>query len=39
MNSAHVTLAAIAAVLFSCGNALAQFADSLNATAGQMGSL
>ena len=39
MNSAHVTLAAIADVLFSCGNVLAQFADSFSATAGQMGSL
>jgi len=33
MNSAHVAIAAIAAVLFSCGSARAQFADSFDGPA------
>jgi len=33
MNRAHVALAAIAAVLFSCGSASAQFADNFDGPA------
>ena len=33
MNSAHAAIAAIAAVLFSCGSAAAQFADNFDGPA------